>query len=43
MPAISLSHEEGEMDIMLRKPRSKDVRLVNMRLMTCAYFWAGWI
>ena len=43
LPAISLSHEEGELDIMLRKPRSKDVRLVNFKIMLLSYLWFGWV
>lgn len=37
IPAISFAFEEGELDIMIRKPRSKAVRLVNFKVVWNAY------
>lgn len=44
LPAISLAYEQAESDIMLRKPRNKDVdKLVNNRLIGMAYGQIGFI
>ena len=40
-PAISLAYEEPEIDIMSRKPRSRDERLVTIRMMTHSYVLMG--
>ena len=41
VPAISFAFEEGELDIMIRKPRSKDVRLVSFKVVWNAYGSVG--
>ena len=40
-PAISLAYEEPEVDIMTRKPRNREERLVTVRMMTHSYFLMG--
>lgn len=40
-PAISLAYEEPEIDIMTRKPRNRDDRLVSIRMMVHAYGLMG--
>lgn len=42
IPAISYAYEEAELDLMTRKPRSKDEHLVTMKLMGQAYGNYGW-
>jgi len=37
IPAISFAYEEAELDIMIRKPRSKFEHMVTKKLMTFAY------
>lgn len=41
-PAIAYAYEEAELDLMTRKPRSKDDHLVTMKLMGQAYGNYGW-
>jgi|NOAtaT_7_FD_contig_81_2066469_length_1106_multi_2_in_0_out_0_2 sodium/potassium-transporting ATPase subunit alpha len=43
IPAISIAYEEAELDIMVRKPRSKDDHLANARLYYWAYMLEGWV
>jgi sodium/potassium-transporting ATPase subunit alpha len=43
IPAISLAYELGELDLMTRKPRSKEDHMVTMTLMAQAYGYMGWI
>ncbi|KAL4494140.1 hypothetical protein ABPG72_016096 [Tetrahymena utriculariae] len=40
-PAIALAYEEAEIDIMTRKPRSKDDHIVSLVLMTHSYALMG--
>lgn len=40
-PAISLAYEQPEVDIMTRQPRSKDDRLVTVRMMGHSYGLMG--
>ncbi|KAL4465995.1 hypothetical protein ABPG74_004232 [Tetrahymena malaccensis] len=40
-PAIALAYEEAEIDIMTRKPRSKDDHIVSLVLMTHSYGLMG--
>lgn len=42
LPAISFAYEEGELDLMTRKPRNKEDHLVTMRLMCQSYGYIGW-
>ena len=42
LPAISFAYEEGELDLMTRKPRSKEDHLVTMKLMCQSYGYIGW-
>lgn len=37
LPALSLAYEAAEIDIMTRKPRTKDDHLVSVKLITHAY------
>jgi sodium/potassium-transporting ATPase subunit alpha len=37
LPAISLAYEQSEIDIMTRKPRAKDERLLTSKLLCHAY------
>lgn len=41
LPAISLAYEAAELDIMTRRPRTKDEHLVTTRLITHAYLQMG--
>jgi len=43
VPAISFSYEEGEVDIMTRRPRAKDAHLVTAKLMCFSYIQMGMI
>ena len=43
IPDISFAYEEAELDIMIRRPRSKDIRLVNFKLVWNAYATIGFI
>jgi len=43
LPAVALGTELPESGIMLRKPRSKDERLVDNRLLVRAFLWLGLI
>ncbi|KAL4447136.1 hypothetical protein ABPG74_013988 [Tetrahymena malaccensis] len=42
-PAISLAYEEAELDVMTRKPRSKQEHLVSGKLITISYLQLGQI
>jgi sodium/potassium-transporting ATPase subunit alpha len=42
IPAIALAYEAGELDLMTRKPRSKEDHMVTMTLMSQAYGFMGW-
>lgn len=42
LPAISFAYEEGELDLMTRKPRNKEDHLVTMKLMCQSYGYIGW-
>lgn len=42
-PAISLAYEEAELDVMTRKPRTKDEHLVSTKLIVTAYLQMGFI
>ena len=42
VPAIAFAYEPGELDIMTRRPRSKDEHLVTLTLMCQAYGFIGW-
>lgn len=42
IPDIAFAYEPAELDIMTRKPRSKDDHLVSMTLMSQAYGYIGW-
>jgi len=42
IPAISFAYELGEIDIMTRRPRSKEDHLVTITLMAQAYGYMGW-
>lgn len=37
LPALSLAYEGAELDIMTRRPRTKDEHLVTLKLLTHAY------
>jgi len=37
LPAISLAYEAAEIDIMIRRPRTKQEHLVTRKLITHAY------
>ena len=37
LPAISLAYEVAELDIMIRRPRTKSEHLVTRKLITHAY------
>jgi sodium/potassium-transporting ATPase subunit alpha len=41
LPAISFAYEEGELDLMTRKPRNKLEHLVTMKLMAQSYGYIG--
>lgn len=43
IPAIALAYEMGELDLMTRKPRSKEDHMVTMTLMSQAYGFQGWM
>jgi sodium/potassium-transporting ATPase subunit alpha len=43
IPAISFAYELGEIDLMTRRPRSKDEHLVSLSLVSQAYGYIGWI
>lgn len=42
IPAIAFAYEPGQLDIMTRKPRSKEQHLVTLTLMCQAYGFVGW-
>jgi len=42
-PAISLAYEEAELDVMTRRPRTKDEHLVSTKLIVTAYLQMGFI
>ena len=42
IPAIAFAYEPGELDIMTRRPRSKEEHLVTLTLMCQAYGFVGW-
>jgi sodium/potassium-transporting ATPase subunit alpha len=42
IPAISLAHEIGELDLMTRKPRDKAEHLVTLTMVSRAYGYIGW-
>lgn len=37
LPAISLAYEDAELDVMIRRPRTKEEHLVSRKLITHAY------
>jgi len=41
LPAISIAYEEAELDIMIRKPRSKHEHLITRKLLTFTYLQMG--
>lgn len=43
LPAISLAYEDAELDVMIRRPRTKEEHLVSRKLITHAYLQMGWI
>ena len=43
IPAIALAYEQGELDLMTRKPRNKEDHMVTMSLMSQAYGFMGWL
>jgi len=43
IPAIALAYEQGELDLMTRKPRGKEDHMVTMTLMSQAYGFMGWM
>lgn len=43
IPAIAYAYEEGELDLMTRKPRSKEEHLVTMKLMAQSYGYIGFV
>jgi sodium/potassium-transporting ATPase subunit alpha len=43
IPAIAMAYELGELDLMTRKPRSREDHMVTMTLMSQAYGFMGWI
>jgi sodium/potassium-transporting ATPase subunit alpha len=43
IPAIALAYEPGELDLMTRKPRSKEDHMVTLTLMAQSYGYQGWI
>ena len=43
LPAIAFAYEEGELDLMTRKPRNKDEHLVTMKLMAQSYGYVGFV
>lgn len=42
LPAIAMAYEMGELDLMTRKPRSREDHMVTMTLMSQAYGFMGW-
>lgn len=43
LPAIAFAYEEGELDLMTRKPRNKEEHLVTMKLMAQSYGYIGFV
>lgn len=41
LPALSLAYEAAELDIMTRRPRTKDEHLVTAKLLIHAYLQMG--